>query len=73
MGRHRTIIPLAPVHALLKVDAMQVSKEAAVVVAQHLEDLGKKVAVQAQYNALHRGKKTVEKDDIVLAFKQLRA
>ena len=73
MGRYSSIIPVAPVHSLLKTDpAMKVSDAAAKLVVKHLEHFGKSLAVLAKKNAVHRGKMTIDKEDVVLALQQIQ-
>jgi len=73
MGRHTSTIPVAPVHKLLKVQSFKVSRTAAQKVAVHLEEFAEEIAQHAHKIAVHKGKKTIDKEDITLAYKQINA
>ncbi len=63
-------LPIAPVKRLLKnAGASRISEDAAVKLADVLEDIGEDVARTATKLAKHAGRKTVKAEDIELAAK----
>lgn len=63
-------LPIAPVKRLLKnAGASRISEDAAVKLADVLEDIGEDVARTAIKLAKHAGRKTVKAEDIELAAK----
>ena len=64
-------LPVAPVKRILKnAGALRVSDEAAVELANVLEELGEELSIKAGKLAKHAGRKTIKYDDIVLAAKE---
>ena len=64
-------LPVAPVKRILKnAGALRVSDEAAVELANVLEELGEELSIKAGKLAKHAGRKTIKADDIVLAAKE---
>lgn len=64
-------LPVAPVKRILKnAGAFRVSDEAAVELANVLEEVGEDISIKAGKLAKHAGRKTIKADDIVLAAKE---
>jgi histone H3/H4 len=75
MPRDRSdrIIPLAPLDRLIrKAKAERVSEKAATALGEILEDLGLEIASMARDLAEHAHRKTINGEDIKLAYKQWR-
>ncbi|MHA1265793.1 MAG: histone family protein [Candidatus Helarchaeota archaeon] len=71
--RLERIIPLAPLDRLIrKAKAERVSEKAAIAMGEILEKLGLEIAAMAKELAEHAHRKTVNGDDIYLAYKQWR-
>ena len=71
MPKRTTLIPRAPVARILyNAGAKMVSAEAAEEFAEILEDIGAKMAEQANKIAKHSGRKTIHGGDIKLAARQ---
>ena len=67
------IIPLAPIDRLIrKAKVERVSEKASVVMGEILEGLGLEIAVMARDLAEHAHRKTVNGNDIQLAYRQWR-
>lgn len=67
-----TEIPLAPVDRIIrKAGASRVSEDAAVAMAEILNDYGTEIAAVAARLASHAGRKTVVSDDIRLAMQAM--
>ncbi len=65
------IIPLAPLDRLIrKAKAERVSEKAATAMGEILEELGLEIAGMAKELAEHAHRKTINGDDIRLAYKQ---
>lgn len=65
------IIPLAPLDRLIrKTKADRVSEKAAMALGEILEEMGLEIAAMAKDLAEHAHRKTINGDDIQLAFKQ---
>ncbi len=63
-------IPVAPIERILKAaGAERVSREAAALLAEELEEIAMDIAKSAADLAKHAGRKTVKADDIKLALK----
>lgn len=63
-------LPIAPVKRLLKnAGATRISDEAAIKLAEVLEEIGEDVSRSATKLAKHAGRKTVKAEDIELAAK----
>lgn len=63
-------LPIAPVKRLLKnAGATRISDEAAIKLAEVLEEIGEDVSRSATKLAKHAGRKTVKAEDIELATK----
>ncbi len=63
-------IPVAPMERILKkAGAERVSREAAVLLANALEEIALDIARESVELARHAGRKTVKADDIKLALK----
>lgn len=63
-----TELPIAPIKRLLKnAGASRISDDAAVKLAEVLEEIGEEVARDATKLAKHAGRKTVKAEDIKLA------
>ena len=70
--RKRTIIPKAPLgRILLKAGAKRISDDALEAFSEILSDLGAEISEQASKIAKHSGRKTVLKQDVMLAAKQM--
>ena len=68
-------LAIAAMHRMLKnkkVGAERVSESAAEELAKVLEDIGSKIGRQATKYAMHAGRKTVKRKDIVEAYKLLQ-
>jgi len=66
-------IPLAPLDRLIrKAKAERVSEKAAIAMGEILEELGLEIAAMAKELAEHAHRKTINGDDIRLAYKQWR-
>lgn len=66
-----TELPIAPVKRILKNSgAARISDEAAVELANVLEEVGEDIAIRASKLAKHAGRKTVKAEDVVLAAKE---
>lgn len=66
INREELILPIAPVDriARLKVNNFRVSKDARVVLTDHLEEWSRDVAEAASKLARHAGRRTVQSEDI---------
>jgi len=70
MAKRTRIIPKAPAaRMLVNAGAERVSEEAADAFAEVLEEIGLKISERAVRIAKHSGRKTVKKDDVLLATK----
>lgn len=66
-----TELPIAPVKRILKNSgAARISDEAAVELANVLEEVGEDIAVRAAKLAKHAGRKTIKAEDVELAAKE---
>lgn len=66
-----TELPIAPVKRILKNSgAARISDEAAVELANVLEEVGDDIALRASKLAKHAGRKTVKAEDVALAAKE---
>lgn len=64
-------LPLAAVDRIIrKSSGIRVSSSAAKVLAEHLEDVGMKVAQEASLYSKHAGRKTITDEDIRLVLKK---
>ena len=64
-------LPIAPVKRILKNSgASRISDDAAIALAEVLEEFGEDLAVRATKLAKHAGRKTVKAEDVVLAAKE---
>jgi DNA-binding protein len=64
-------LPIAAVDRIIrKSSGLRVSESAAKVLAEHLEEVGMKVAQEASLYSKHAGRKTVVDDDIRLVLKK---
>ena len=64
-------LPVAPVKRILKnTGALRVSDEAAVELANVLEEVGEDISIKAGKLAKHAGRKTIKAEDIALAAKE---
>lgn len=64
-------LPVAPVKRILKnTGALRVSDEAAVELANVLEEVGEEISIKAGKLAKHAGRKTIKAEDIALAAKE---
>ncbi|HUX99278.1 MAG TPA: histone [Candidatus Deferrimicrobium sp.] len=75
MPREKTerIIPLAPLDRLIrKAKAERVSEKAAMAMGEILEEVGIEIAAMARDLAEHAHRKTINGNDIRLAYKQWR-
>ncbi len=67
------IIPLAPIDRLIrKAKAERVSEKAATAMGEILEEIGLEIAAMARELAEHAHRKTINGEDIKLAYKQWR-
>ncbi|MHA1651873.1 MAG: histone family protein [Candidatus Helarchaeota archaeon] len=75
MPRERVehVIPIAPIDRLIrKAKAERVSEKAAIALGEILEEVGLEIASMARELAEHAHRKTVNGEDIKLAYKQWR-
>ena len=64
-------LPIAAIDRIIrKSSGLRVSEGAAKVLADHLEEVGMKIAQEASLYSKHAGRKTVVDDDIRLALKR---
>lgn len=64
-------LPVAPIKRILKnAGAGRVSDEAALELANVLEEIGEEISVKANKLAKHAGRKTIKAEDVVLAAKE---
>ncbi|MBD3227498.1 MAG: histone [Candidatus Lokiarchaeota archaeon] len=71
--RRKTILPIAPVDRLIrKANIERVSESAAISLAKILEEIGLEISKVAIELTKHANRKTVNEDDIKLAYKQLK-
>lgn len=68
----KKILPLAAMEKVIKsVGAERVSEDAKKIMKEILEEKGEKIAERAIKFAQHTGRRTVKKEDIELAFKEI--
>ena len=64
-------LPVAAVDRIIrKSSGLRVSESAAKVLAEHLEEVGMKIAQEAALYSKHAGRKTITSKDILLAIKK---
>ncbi|RAP51754.1 MAG: histone [Methanosphaera sp. rholeuAM270] len=64
-------LPIAPIKRILKnAGAARISDDAAVALAEVLEEFGEDLAMQATKLAKHAGRKTIKAEDVALAAKE---
>ena len=69
MGRHARIIPLSSVRYVLRDVPLRISEQACVIMATHVEQDAAEIVERAKKAALHKGKRTIDADDVQLAIR----